>query len=50
MIISLLYRTTSALLSMPTVLLRRDAAKDAELLVGCAPDPGIESDDRELRL
>ena len=33
MIISLLYRTTRALLSVPAILLRRDAGKDAELLV-----------------
>ncbi|WP_035851050.1 integrase core domain-containing protein [Kitasatospora azatica] len=33
MIISLLYRATRALLSVPAVLLRRDTAKDAELLV-----------------
>jgi putative transposase len=32
-IISLLYRATRALLSVPAVLLRRDIAKDAELLV-----------------
>src|SRR5437660_275838 len=44
MIISLLYRATRALLSVPAVLLRRDTAKDAELLVlrhaaGIAPAP-----------
>ncbi|WP_406516462.1 integrase core domain-containing protein [Streptomyces sp. NBC_00134] len=33
MIISMLYRATRALLSIPAVLLRRDTAKDAELLV-----------------
>ncbi|MFJ5725627.1 integrase core domain-containing protein [Streptomyces sp. NPDC093149] len=33
MIISILYRATRALLSVPAVLLRRDPAKDAELLV-----------------
>ncbi|MFE3527067.1 integrase core domain-containing protein [Streptomyces sp. NPDC059161] len=33
MIISLLYRATRALLSVPAVLLRRGTAKDAELLV-----------------
>ncbi|MEY9877113.1 hypothetical protein ABH931_006636 [Streptacidiphilus sp. MAP12-33] len=33
MIISLLYRATRSLLSLPAVLLRRDTAKDAELLV-----------------
>lgn len=33
MIASLLYRATRALLSVPAVLLRRDKAKDAELLV-----------------
>ncbi|MFF1569330.1 hypothetical protein ACFVY1_38865 [Streptomyces sp. NPDC058293] len=33
MIVSLLYRATRALLSLPEVLLRRDTAKDAELLV-----------------
>ncbi|WP_442819585.1 hypothetical protein [Streptomyces sp. NBC_00841] len=33
MIISILYRATRALLSVPAVLLRRDMAKDAELLV-----------------
>ncbi|MEV5008476.1 integrase [Streptomyces sp. NPDC055692] len=33
MIISLLYRVTRALLSVPAVLLCRDTAKDAELLV-----------------
>ncbi|WP_328452830.1 MULTISPECIES: hypothetical protein [unclassified Amycolatopsis] len=33
MIISLLYRTTRALLSVPAILLRRDAGKDVELLV-----------------
>src|SRR4051812_43059102 len=33
MIISLLYRATRALLCVPAVLLRRDTAKDAELLV-----------------
>ncbi|MEV6603112.1 hypothetical protein [Kutzneria sp. NPDC051319] len=33
MIVSLLYRATGALLSVPAVLLRRDTAKDAELLV-----------------
>ncbi|MFH9355791.1 integrase core domain-containing protein, partial [Kitasatospora sp. NPDC017646] len=33
MIVSLLYRATRALLSVPAVLLRRDSAKDAELLV-----------------
>ncbi|MFB7577312.1 hypothetical protein [Streptomyces sp. NPDC056165] len=33
MIISLLYRATRALLSVPAVLLCRDTAKDAELLV-----------------
>ncbi|MFE7046343.1 integrase core domain-containing protein, partial [Streptomyces atratus] len=33
MIVSLLYRTARALLSVPAVLLRRDTAKDAELLV-----------------
>jgi hypothetical protein len=32
-IISLLYRATRALLAVPAVLLRRDSAKDAELLV-----------------
>lgn len=32
-IISILYRATRALLSVPAVLLRRDTAKDAELLV-----------------
>jgi putative transposase len=32
-IVSLLYRLTRRLLSVPTVLLRRDASKDAELLV-----------------
>ena len=33
MIVSLLYRATRALLSVPAVLLRRDTVKDAELLV-----------------
>ncbi|MEU0836953.1 integrase, partial [Streptomyces sp. NPDC005969] len=33
MIISILYRATRALLSVPAVWLRRDTAKDAELLV-----------------
>ncbi|WP_329432914.1 integrase [Streptomyces sp. NBC_01280] len=33
MIISMLYRANRARLSMPAVLLRRDTAKDAELLV-----------------
>ncbi|MGW1711480.1 hypothetical protein ACWCP8_40210, partial [Streptomyces sp. NPDC002206] len=33
MIISILYRATRALLSVPAVLLRRDTVKDAELLV-----------------
>ncbi|MFC0437858.1 integrase core domain-containing protein, partial [Kutzneria buriramensis] len=33
MIVSLLYRATRALLSVPTVLLRRDTTEDAELLV-----------------
>ncbi|MFV5999047.1 hypothetical protein ACNPQM_43905, partial [Streptomyces sp. NPDC056231] len=33
MIVSLLYGTARALLSVPAVLLRRDTAKDAELLV-----------------
>jgi putative transposase len=33
MIVSLLYRLTRRLLSVPTVWLRRDTAKDAELLV-----------------
>ncbi|MFE7244753.1 integrase core domain-containing protein [Streptomyces sp. NPDC057580] len=33
MIISILYQATRALLSVPAVLLRRDTAKDAELLV-----------------
>jgi putative transposase len=33
MIVSLLYRATHALLSVPAVLLRRDTAKDTELLV-----------------
>ncbi|SEK55570.1 Transposase [Streptacidiphilus jiangxiensis] len=33
MIISILYRATRALLSVPAALLRRDTAKDAELLV-----------------
>ncbi|MFD7015784.1 integrase core domain-containing protein [Streptomyces sp. NPDC059928] len=33
MTISMLYRATRALLSVPAVLLRRDTAKDAELLV-----------------
>ncbi|MEU1599956.1 integrase core domain-containing protein [Streptomyces sp. NPDC005708] len=33
MIVSLLYRATRAVLSLPEVLLRRDTAKDAELLV-----------------
>jgi putative transposase len=33
MIVSLLYRATRALLSVPAVLLRQDTAKDAELLV-----------------
>ena len=33
MIISLLYRTTRALLPLPAVLLRRNTAEDAELLV-----------------
>jgi hypothetical protein len=33
MIVSLLYQATRALLSVPAVLLRRDNAKDAELLV-----------------
>src|SRR5437764_14984036 len=32
MIISLLYRATRALLSVPAILLRRDTGKDAELL------------------
>ena len=32
-IVSLLYRATRAMLSVPAVLLRRDTAKDAELLV-----------------
>jgi putative transposase len=35
MIVSLLYHVTSHLLSVPAVLLRRDDAKDAELLVLC---------------
>lgn len=33
MIVSLLYKAACALLSVPAVLLRRDTAKDAELLV-----------------
>src|ERR1700716_3932006 len=33
MLVSLLYHLTRQLLSVPAVLLRRDAAKDAELLV-----------------
>ncbi|MFG2713452.1 integrase [Streptomyces goshikiensis] len=33
MIVSLVYRVTQKLLSVPAVLLRRQAAKDAELLV-----------------
>ncbi|WP_208720091.1 hypothetical protein [Amycolatopsis circi] len=33
MIISLLYRTTRALLSVPAILLSRNAGEDAELLV-----------------
>ena len=33
MIVSLLYRATRTLLSIPGVLLRRDTVKDAELLV-----------------
>jgi hypothetical protein len=33
MIVSLLYRATRALLSVPAVLLRRDTANEAELLV-----------------
>ncbi|GAA3814671.1 hypothetical protein GCM10022206_61430 [Streptomyces chiangmaiensis] len=33
MITSLLYRATRALVSVPAVLLRRETAKDAELLV-----------------
>ena len=33
MIVSLLYRLTRRLLSVPAVLLHRDTAKDAELLV-----------------
>jgi putative transposase len=33
MIVSLLYRATRALWSLPAVLLRQDAAKDTELLV-----------------
>jgi hypothetical protein len=33
MVVSLLYHTTRYLLSIPGVLLRSDAAKDAELLV-----------------
>lgn len=33
MIVSLLYRATRALLCVPVVLLRRDAAEDAEPLV-----------------
>ena len=33
MIVSLLYKLSRRLLSVPTVLLRRDSAKDAELLV-----------------
>jgi hypothetical protein len=33
MIVSLLYQVTRRLLSVPAVLLRRDTAKDAELLV-----------------
>ncbi|MFF9221651.1 integrase, partial [Streptomyces viridosporus] len=33
MIVSLLYRVVRRLLSVPSVLLRRDTAKDAELLV-----------------
>jgi putative transposase len=33
MIVSLLYRAARTLLSIPAVLLRRDTAEDAELLV-----------------
>ncbi|MFD5064477.1 hypothetical protein [Streptomyces sp. NPDC058394] len=33
MIVSLLYGTARVLLSVPAVLLRRDTAKDADLLV-----------------
>ncbi|MET8012005.1 integrase, partial [Streptomyces sp. NPDC005271] len=33
MIVSLLYKVTRKLLTVPTVLLRRETAKDAELLV-----------------
>ena len=33
MIVSLVYRVARKLLAVPAVLLRRDAAKDAELLV-----------------
>ncbi|MGW5434017.1 integrase core domain-containing protein, partial [Streptomyces sp. NPDC004059] len=33
MIVSLLYKVTRKLLSLPSLLLRGDAAKDAELLV-----------------
>jgi putative transposase len=33
MIVSLLYQLTHRLLSVPTLLLRRDTTKDAELLV-----------------
>jgi hypothetical protein len=33
MVVSLLYRAARTMLSIPAVLLRRDTAKDAELLV-----------------
>jgi putative transposase len=33
MMVSLLYRAVRTMLSIPVVLLRRDVAKDAELLV-----------------
>nr|WP_246144953.1 hypothetical protein [Actinacidiphila oryziradicis] len=33
MIVSLLYRAARTMVSIPAVLLRRDTAKDAELLV-----------------
>ncbi|MFI6359680.1 hypothetical protein ACIBJF_45540 [Streptomyces sp. NPDC050743] len=33
MVVSLLYRAARTMLSLPAVLLRRDTARDAELLV-----------------
>lgn len=41
MVISLLYRTTRALLSVPAILLRGNAGKDAEVARSPASERGV---------